>query len=336
MDDKLNVVTGATGLLGSSVVEQLVQRGRRVRAIARPSSDTSFLKQLGVELATVDLGEPSGLRSAFQGADIVYHCAARVSDWGSWSLFQQLIVDLTRNVFDACRDAGVGRLLHVSSSRVYGHPRGSAPITEEEPLGQHLWRVWDYYPRAKIETEKLCHAYPLPWTIVRPTWIYGLRDRNTLPRIIRTLQLGQAALIGSGDNPLNIVFASDVADGIIRAANSPEAVGQVFNLGAAETFTQRQFMDALSDGLGIGRLRKRVPYWLAFRVGFLVECVGKALRVQRRLRITRHGVSLLGASMSISSAKASKLLGWVPQVPPLEGLRRTVEWYFGSGSGFQS
>src|SRR5215471_16955099 len=79
---KLNVITGATGLLGSHLAEQLVARGERVRALVRPTSDTSFLRPLGVELAVGDLNDPNSLRPAVADADVVYHCAARVGDWG--------------------------------------------------------------------------------------------------------------------------------------------------------------------------------------------------------------------------------------------------------------
>src|SRR5438445_10564754 len=81
---KLNVLTGATGLLGSHIAEQLVERGERVRALVRSTSDTSFLRALGVELVEGDLGQPDTLPRAVAGADVVYHCAARVGDWGAW------------------------------------------------------------------------------------------------------------------------------------------------------------------------------------------------------------------------------------------------------------
>ncbi len=123
MTDRLNVVTGATGLLGSHIAEQLRERGERIRALVRAASDTTFLKQLGVELAFGDLNDPASLPSVFAGADVVYHCAARVGDWGPWRVFQREIIDATANMLAACRTASVGRVLHVSSIIVYGHPR---------------------------------------------------------------------------------------------------------------------------------------------------------------------------------------------------------------------
>src|SRR5271156_2663236 len=101
----LNVITGATGLLGSHVAEQLVERGERVRALVRPTSDTSFLRTLGVELVEGDLSQPDTLPRAVDEADVVYHCAARVGDWGSWSAFKSEIIDATAHIMNACRSA---------------------------------------------------------------------------------------------------------------------------------------------------------------------------------------------------------------------------------------
>src|SRR5579859_1181184 len=97
MSDKLNVITGATGLLGSHIAEHLAAQGERVRALVRPTSDTTFLKNLGIDLVTGDLNDPQSIRNAVSGAAVVYHCAARVGDWGPWQQYQAETVDATRN-----------------------------------------------------------------------------------------------------------------------------------------------------------------------------------------------------------------------------------------------
>src|SRR5437763_17118283 len=104
MTDQLNLITGATGLLGSHVAERLVRRGERVRALVRPGSDTAFLRDLGVELFQGDLFDAGAVRLAAAAADVVYHCAARVGDWGSWAQFRADVVDTTANVVAPCRD----------------------------------------------------------------------------------------------------------------------------------------------------------------------------------------------------------------------------------------
>jgi nucleoside-diphosphate-sugar epimerase len=326
MASKLNVVTGARGLLGSHVVEQLVARGERVRALVRPDGDTDFLRTLGVELAVGDLGEPRSVERAVAGADVVYHCAARVGDWGPWSSYLADTVQATANLLGACRRAAVGRVLHVSSITVYGHPsRRDGLVTEEEPLGQNLW-LWDHYCRAKIRAEELCRQYPGDLTIIRPTWLYGPRDRNTIPRVIAAIETGWAALIGNGDNPINILYAADLAEGAILAANLPAARGQVYNLSNEGGLTQRQFLDHLTDLLGRPRVTRRIPYPVAYWGSFLLEALGHVAGSRRPPRLTRYAVSLVGRPTRFSSARARTQLGWRPRVGPEEGLRRTLEW----------
>jgi nucleoside-diphosphate-sugar epimerase len=323
----LNVVTGATGLLGSHVAEQLVARGEPVRALVRPSSDVSFLRRLGVELAVGDLHAPATLSGVFDGARIVYHCAARVGDWGTWEQFRTEVVESTRNVLAASHAARVGRVLHVSSVAVYGHPRMPAGgIGEDRPLGQRL-RLWDHYCRAKIQAERVARAYGPLVTVVRPTWVFGPRDRNTMPRLVRALRAGWVALLGSGDNLLNIVHARDVAAGAIRAANHPDAAGQVYHLCSEGEVTQRQFLDALTDGLGLPRVTRRIPYPVALWGGLLGEVIARICRLGRAPYISRYSVGLMGRPACFRIGKARSQLEWQPRVPVLEGLRETLAWF---------
>lgn len=324
---RLHVVTGATGLLGSHVAEQLRQRGERVRAITRGSSNTEFLRSLGVELVEADLEQAGSLLRAVDGADIVYHCAARVGDWGTWPLFQRAVIEATGNLLVACQTAGIGRFLHVSSINVYGHlPPRQGRIAEDEPLGQNLW-MWDYYCRAKIAAEGLVQAYPQPWTIVRPSWMYGARDRTSLPRVVTAIRRGRARIVGDGNNRLNIVYTPDVADGVLRAASEPKAVRRAYNLSSEGDVTQREFLNVLTRELGLPRVNRRVSYFQAFAFGLIVEALGRALRWDRPPPITRYAVALIGRTTSFSIERAKTELGWSPRTHPFEGLRATLEWF---------
>jgi nucleoside-diphosphate-sugar epimerase len=314
-------------LIGSHIAETLVARGERVLALVRPNSDVTFLKKLGVALATVALNQTDELRRAVSGAKVVYHCAARVSDWGPWRLFQEEVVDATLNLLDACRGT-VGRVLYLSSITVYGRPRCPGQITEDEPLGQRL-RMWDYYCRAKILAEQLARAHAGECTIVRPGWSYGPRDRNTLPRLIKALQAGRVSLIGDGSNLLNLVYASDVAEGAILAANHPSAAGQAYNLCSEGELTQRGFLDAVTQALGRPPVRRHVPFWLAYFGGFSSEVIGRIIRIKRPPHITRYAVALVGRPTRFSIAKARSELGWQPRINAEEGIRRTLEWLRG-------
>jgi nucleoside-diphosphate-sugar epimerase len=325
MGDKLNVVTGATGLLGSYIAEALVDRGERVRAVVRPSSNTELLSSLGVDLAVGDLTQPESLREPFRGGAVVYHCAAKVGDWGPWSEFYGGIVETTGNVVRACQDANVSRLLHVSSVSAYGRPAGDSEITEEAPLGQNMW-LWDHYCRAKMLTEEEVLPLGNRVTIVRPTWFYGPRDRAVFPRILSTLRSGQGKILGSGDNKLNMVFAGDIADGVILAANDPGSAGEAYNLCGSGEITQRELFDALCDTLGLPPVKRRVSPRVAHHAAFVLEAIFRLLRIRRPPFVTRHGVALISRPTRFSSRKAQDKLGWKPKIDISKGLQRTLDW----------
>jgi nucleoside-diphosphate-sugar epimerase len=276
-----------------------------------------------------DLSDPASLPRLVEGADVVYHSAAKVGDWGRKREFREQIIEATGNLLTASRAAGVGRFLYVSSIIVYGHPKERAELfTEDEPLGQNLWWWGDFYCQAKIKAEELVRTSGVPWSIVRPSWTYGPRDRTSLPRVFKALAARRAAIVGTGDNKLNIIYAGDVADGAIRAATSSAGLSQAYNLASAGEITQREFIDFLTAELGVPPVRRRVPFWLAFYGGFLAEIIGRLIFLQRPPHFTRYVINLIGRSTRFSTEKARTQLGWQPLVPVQEGVRRTLDWYY--------
>jgi uncharacterized protein YbjT (DUF2867 family) len=115
----MNLVTGATGLLGSHIAEKLVQQGQKVRALVRPGSDTRFLESLGVELAPGDVTNPGSLIEAARGVSTFYHSAARVGDWGPWEDFVAITINGTRNVIDACQISAAFPHTGIRTARVW-------------------------------------------------------------------------------------------------------------------------------------------------------------------------------------------------------------------------
>jgi nucleoside-diphosphate-sugar epimerase len=211
---------------------------------------------------------------------------------------------------------------------VYGHPkpRGNEMFTEEEPLGQRLW-MWDHYARAKIAAEELCRAYPGPLTIVRPSWLYGPRDRRTLPSFIKALRAGRVRILGKGDNLLNLIYAADVADGAIRAATAPSAIGQAYNLSSEGEMTQKELLDLLTDTIGWPRITRSIGVRMAWLGGLFSEVVGKIIFLKRRPHITRYAVGIVGRTTLYSTRKARTELGWEPRVKAPEGLKLALDWF---------
>jgi nucleoside-diphosphate-sugar epimerase len=328
----MHFVTGATGLLGSHIAEQLVKRGERVRALVRPGSDTRFLASLGVELFSGDLADLETLRRGVAGAKVVYHSACKVGDWGAWREFCRDTLDGTRNILQASADAGVARVVHVSSISAYGHPKPRPePITEAEPLATRFWPFWDYYTRAKVEAERIVEDFRtrtgLPITVIRPGWLYGPRDRTSIFRLARSLRLGRVWIIGDGTNRLNTVYAGNVAEACLLASAHPAAAGQAYNVCSDGPITQREYLDRFADALGLPRPRRHAPYRAVFLFAFLLEAYFRLRRQPNPPYITRYAAWLLGRNTIYSTAKAERELGWKPTVSYAEGIQRTADWY---------
>ncbi len=326
----MNLVTGATGLLGSHIVEQLVSRGRPVRALVRRTSDTSWLEAQGVELAYGDVTDAESLRKAMQGVDCVYHSAARVGDWGPWDEFVQISIDGTRNVLDVVCELGTRRLIHISSLSAYGHPNQEGQVVDESaPLGVNVHK-WSYYTRAKVEAEKMVMDYynrhKIPVTVIRPSWMYGPRDRATLPRMARMIRTGKIKLVGPGDNKLNVTYAGNVAEACVLAADRPESIGEVYAVCSDGEITQKQFVDLLAKELGCPPVTRSVPYGVAYRAAFLFELFGRALKRKKPPMITRYAIWLYGRRTFFTPEKARRELGWQSTVGYEEGVKRSVAW----------
>lgn len=326
----MNLVTGATGLLGSHIVEQLRKRNLPVRVLVRRGSDTAWLKTQQVEFAEGDITEPASLTAACAGVDAVYHSAAKVGDWGPWEDFQRITIDGTRNIVQAAIAAQVRRFIHISSISAYGYYTKDITVDETYDLGYKLYG-WAYYSKSKVEAERIVwdahRAGRIEVTVIRPAWIYGERDRTTIARLYRMIKNGQAKILGRGDNRLNVVYAGNIAEAAITAAAMPEANGQAFNCSNDGEITQQQYFDLLARTIGAPPVTRHAPYKAAYCVGFLLECLGHALHQQKPPFVTRYAVWLMGRRSYFSAEKARKVLGWKPTITYEVGLPNTVRWY---------
>ena len=119
-------------------------------------------------------------------------------------------------------------------------------MEETAPLGQNLWLAWDYYTRSKVECERILWSMAerdgLPLTVIRPSWLYGERDRTTVQRLVTRLRRGGIPRIGRGDNPLSAIYAGEVADATILAADDPGSVGEAYNVTDQGPITQRDYL----------------------------------------------------------------------------------------------
>jgi nucleoside-diphosphate-sugar epimerase len=164
-------------------------------------------------------------------------------------------------------------------------------------------------------------------TILRPTIVYGPRDRTVLPRLAALLRKGQLALVGSGENRLHLVYVRDVAEAAFRAGTERVAVGETYHVEGKRDITQRRFMEAIADLVGAPRPRRSLPLYLSYSLAFFQEAWSHARRRQAPPSRTRYLVALAGGEAEFDTSGAERDLGWKPQVSFDEGLARTADWW---------
>jgi NAD dependent epimerase/dehydratase len=306
------LVTGAGGFIGSHLVERLVNEGAKVRGFLRYNSRAD-LGNLGhvprsiaaqVEVVRGDLRDPEAVRQAVRGVDTVFHLGALIAIPYSY-VNPREVADVnmmgTFNVLTAARTENVRRMVHTSTSEVFGTAR-YVPIDEAHPLqGQSP------YSASKIGADKLAESFfrsfNTPVVTVRPFNTFGPRQsaRAIIPTIISQTLSRDEIKLGSLDPVRDLLFVTDTVDGFMRAASTDAALGHEVNLGT-------------NVGVTIGELAQRI-----------FSIVGKTPRIvtdEARIRPEKSEVMRLLAS----NEKAKALLGWAPQVTLDQGLTLTTAW----------
>jgi nucleoside-diphosphate-sugar epimerase len=325
------LVTGATGMVGSYIVERLLADGWAVRALVREPPRAEWLTRLGVALHPGDTLDSATFLHAASKSDVIFHAAAAIMPRGGWSAYRANI-EGTRNAIEAARGAGA-RLLHVSSVAVYGPSarfRRDGRRTDEEtplaplPSGAH-------YARSKRESESAvldAHRQGRVWaTAIRPDVIYGRRDRQFVPRTARLFSRGLAPAIGDGSNTLAIVHAASVADGAVRAAASDAAGGRAFNVANDHDITLRDFVRFAASGLGRPIRLVRIPRSVA-RAGVAILGLAAGLvGAAGRRAMLASSVDFLSRDNPFTSERARRELGWTPPLDAEEGVVDAFGWW---------
>ena len=320
MNHKLKkiLVTGADGFIGSHLTEALIRKGYDVRAFVfynsfnswgwLDSSPQEIKKELDVFAG--DIRDPHGVRSAMQGCDAVLHLAALIAipySYHSPDTYVDTNIKGTLNVVQAARELGVAKIIHTSTSEVYGTAR-FVPITEEHPLqGQSP------YSATKIGADHIAmsffHAFDTPVTIIRPFNTYGPRQsaRAVIPTIITQIASGYRQLkLGALSPTRDFNYVQDTVRGFIAALEAENVAGEIINIGS-------------NYEISIGDLVKTIGEVMAADIEITSD--------EERLRPAKSEVERLWAD----NAKAFKMLDWQPEYGGVEGLKRglaeTVAWF---------
>ncbi len=312
------LVTGADGFIGSHLTEALVRAGYNVRAFVLYNSFNGWgwLDHCDpdvkgkFEVCSGDIRDPHGVKTAMQGCDAVLHLAALIAipySYHSPDTYVDTNVKGTLNVLQAARELGVQRIIHTSTSEVYGTAR-FVPITEDHPLqGQSP------YSATKIAADQLAYAFyasfGLPVVIARPFNTYGPRQsaRAVIPTIITQIANGQRKIqLGAVSPTRDFNFVQDTVAGFLAALNSDRGAGEVINLGS-------------NFEISIGDTAKLIAEVMSAEIEIVTD--------EARLRPENSEVERLCAA----NTKALQLFGWKPNYGGREGFKRglveTAQWF---------
>lgn len=313
------LVTGAGGFIGSHLAEKLVEHGAKVRAFVHYNAlgsygwlDQSLLRD-EMEILQGDICDGDSTDKTIDKIDYVFHLAALIAIPYSYQAPESYIrtnIVGTLNILRSVRRKGVERLIHTSTSEVYGSAR-AIPITEDHPL-----QAQSPYAASKIAADKLCESFffsfDAPVVIVRPFNTFGPRQssRAIIPTIISQSLTKESILLGNLHPTRDLNYVTNTVDGFMRAAATPDILGQVFNLGSGKE-------------ISIGDLARKIIKLVKKPVNIITE--------EKRIRPPGSEVDRLIAD----SSKATTVLEWKPEVNMEEGLKLTISWIKKNRSRFR-
>ena len=307
------LVTGGSGYFGEILAGDAVANGDRVRIFdVNPPAATAA----SVEYVHGDVRDRQAVRAACDGVDVVLHNVAQVPLARDRDLFRSVNVVGTANLLVAARDAGVSKVVHTSSSAVFGIPE-SNPVTEETPC-----RPREAYGRAKLEAEMLCReavVSGLDVTIVRPRTILGHGRLGIFGVLFEFVADGAPVyVLGAGDNRYQFVHTADLADACLRAADREGPA--VYNVGTTKFGTMRETLQALVDHAGTGSEVRSLP----------VAPAAAAMRVLATLGMAPFAPYhwlLYGRSLWFDVTRARTELGWEPTHSNASMIIESYEWF---------
>ena len=307
-------ISGGAGFLGLHLERRLLSDGHEVRSLDVVPLDDAELERSVRELRG-DIRDRNRVRELVAGADVVVHAAAALPIQASRASIRSVNVGGTENVLQEARDAGVRRVVFISSTAVYGVPE-KHPIEEDDPLVGVGW-----YGESKIDAEALCRVAAVETTIVRPKTFIGPERLGVFEILFDWIREGRRIyILGKGYNRYQLLAVEDLVDAIVRAGTVPEAARQTFNVGATEFRTVRDDLQALIDHAGSTSRLRPVPVKPA-------EIALRALELLRVSPLAEWHYKTAHKDSFVDVARAQRVLGWKPRLSNRDALIETYDWY---------
>jgi nucleoside-diphosphate-sugar epimerase len=325
------LVTGGGGFLGKALVKKLLRENIGVTSFSRHLHPS--LTQMGVSQIQGDLTDADAVRRAVSGMDTVFHVAARPGVWGPYESYYAVNVTGTKNGVDACRSAGVKRLIYTSSPSVVFDENDMENADESVPYPDTYLAP---YPETKAAAEKRVRRAAeqgLHVIILRPHLIWGPEDNHLVPGILKRAK--RLKIIGSTDDRVDTIYVDNAALAHVLAAKkleeNPALSGNIYFISQDDPVSKWEMANAFLDAAGLPPIRGRISAKTAYAAGWCFETIYRLLGIISEPPMTRFVAKELATSHWFDISRAKKDLGYVPEISTQEGLKRLKAWLSRNG-----
>lgn len=317
------LLTGATGFIGSHIVEKLVLGGYEVLCAVRQSSDISFLKKFKLDIKYADLSDVESIKAILASEDIIIHNAGLTKSLSNTEYYK-VNVEITKNVLEAAKAKlpKLERFVYIGSQAAAG-PNPSAQAIDEISPPVPITP----YGKSKLEAEGIVMQYSrfFPITILRPSAVFGPKDKDIL-FYFKSISFGFMPFLGKHDPLVSLIYVEDLARAIVLAADHPKAANQIFFISDGKFYRWSVVADTIAQILKKKCLRIRIPIPALNIIGALYEFQSKVFKTKPLLN--RYKIDELSQKYWVcSSNKIFETLGFKPAYSLEEALSETAKWY---------
>lgn len=334
------LITGASGFIGGRLSQALLDEGFSILCQYRrpiPPRNLRDLHARGAQLVRIDLSEPhillseatdessANLMERLSDIDLVYHIAARTSDWGSKASFERDNVQATVAMLDAAEQAGIKYFVYVSSLSVHGFGchRNS---TEEGPY----YPPTHYYQESKRRAEQIAlsrHSEAFQVAVIRPGNVYGPDDTTMMFPLFQAIEKGRMGTINGGKALTPPVYIDDMVDALMAVCGTEKAYGEIINVTGGERITWREFLDMAAQFLGAPKPRVNLPSCIALPLACMLNGFWRLVKAKQPPPLTPYRIRHVMHDFHFDISKARKLLDYQPLVDCQTGLKRAAQSY---------
>lgn len=314
------LVTGATGFIGKNLVDKLVEYDYEIIAVVRKIPEQgNFDKK--IKFIKADLQEIENIQSQMSGVDVVIHMAAQLGHYGMpYEYFYKVNYMSSVKLAQMSIKNNVKQFILCSAPFVVGLEGRNTK--EDEP-----YAPTDFYSKTKMLAEQgvmdTCRG-KIPFTILRPSFVYGIGDvrRTTLYRSIKHKHF---ILTTSGKSYLHPSYVTDIVDGFVCSILNPKAYNEIFNLGAENDCTSKEYLNCIAEAVGSKLIHINIGYPLSVLLANMIDGISKKI-LKRQGFVSKGRIDFLAKDHSCDISKAKKVLGYTPKISVKEGVLRSVKW----------